>query len=109
MSRYDGRLLVLVTTLPDREAAASVAAALVREGLAACAQVGPDLVSWYEWEGEVTSAPEVRLLLKVTEELYEACARRLAALHPYEVPQVTAWRADRVGEAYGRWAWKGAE
>ena len=106
MSRYDGRLLVLATTFAGRAEAERAAAVLVGEGLAACGQVGADLVSCYRWQGEVATEREVRLLLKVREDRYAACATRLKELHPYDVPQITAWRADRVDEDYGRWAWQ---
>ncbi|MFO7652619.1 MAG: divalent-cation tolerance protein CutA [Candidatus Krumholzibacteriia bacterium] len=99
-----GRLLVCTTTLPQRAAAEHIAEALVREDLAACAQVGADLVSFYRWEGEVQRDQEVQLTLKVATDRWEACARRLVELHPHDVPQVVAWWADRVERRYLLWA-----
>jgi periplasmic divalent cation tolerance protein len=104
MASPDDGLWVLATTLPDRAAAAAVARALVTEGLAACAQVGADLLSFYRWEGAVRGDPEVALVLKVTGARYAACAARLRQLHPYTVPQVVGWRAERVDPDYARWA-----
>ena len=104
MGAHDGGLWVLATTFPDRAAALAAARQLVAERLAVCAQVGADLVSIYRWRGELQEEAEVAVALKVRAESYEACAGRLAALHPYEVPQILGWPADRVGDAYGRWA-----
>jgi len=109
MGRRDGRLWVLATTFPERARAEAAARQLVAERLAVCAQVGADLLSCYRWRGELQAAAEVAVTLKVRESDYEACASRLAALHPYETPQIIGWPAARVAEAYGRWAWEEEE
>ncbi len=106
MGSHDGRLWIVLTTFPARAAALAAARALVREELAACAQVGADLVSVYRWEGAVQEENEVALALKVRDDRYDACVTRLAALHPYAAPQILGWPAARVAEAYGRWAWE---
>ena len=54
-------LLMLATTFPDRAGAETVARKLVAAGLAVCAQVGADLVSFYRWQGEVRRDTEVAL------------------------------------------------
>ena len=100
----DAPLLVLATTFPDRGAAEAAARHLVDAGLAACAQVGADLVSFYRWQGEVKRDPEVALVLKVLPDRYELCVGELKGIHPYDVPQVTAWPAPRVDAAYLAWA-----
>jgi len=97
-------LWVLVTTLPSREAALALARRVVTAGLAVCAQTGADLVSVYAWQGVVREEGEVALALKVRGDRLEEALARVAEWHPYEVPQLLAWRAERVGEAYARWA-----
>jgi periplasmic divalent cation tolerance protein len=100
----DGGLLVLSTTFPDRERAEKVAGLLVDAGLAVCAQVGADLVSFYRWDGAVQREHEVAVLIKVLPDRYELCAGELKLLHPYDVPQIVAWPAGRVDAAYLAWA-----
>ena len=105
MGSHDGRLWVVTTTFAGRDQAETIVTGLVEEGLAACAQVGGDLTSFYRWRGRTEFAQEAGVVLKVRDDRLDACLARLAELHPYEVPQITAWPAARVGEAYGRWAW----
>jgi periplasmic divalent cation tolerance protein len=105
MGEREGRLWILLSTFPDRASALAAARTLVREDLAACAQVGADLVSIYRWEGALQEEAEVALALKIRDDRYDACVARLAALHPHAVPQLLGWPADRVGEAYSRWVW----
>jgi periplasmic divalent cation tolerance protein len=97
-------LYVVTTTFPDRAAAERVASLLVDAGLAACAQVGADLVSFYRWEGKVCRSPEVAVVLKVLPDRLELCLGDLRQLHPYDVPQIVAWEADHVSREYQAWA-----
>jgi periplasmic divalent cation tolerance protein len=98
-------LYVCVSTFPAGDAAEAVAAKLVEEGLVACAQVGGEpILSLYRWRGELCREREVRLTLKIVGDRWDACAARLQELHPYDVPQIMAWRADHVTAEYARWA-----
>ena len=99
-----GGLLIIATTFPDRDSAARVVALLVDAGLAVCGQVGADLRSCYRWEGEMRQADEVAVTLKVLPDRYELCAGELKLQHPYDVPQIVAWPATRVEQAYLDWA-----
>jgi periplasmic divalent cation tolerance protein len=97
-------LVVGTTTLPDRAAAEALAETLVREGLAACAQVDAEIVSFYVWQGKLERDGEVRVTLKVTAARWRDCVARLRELHPAELPQITAWRAELSAADYARWA-----
>jgi periplasmic divalent cation tolerance protein len=98
-------LFVLVTTFPARPEAEKAARLLVEERLAVCAQVGDDIRSWYRWQGQVEQSPEVLLTLKVREDRREACAGRLQALHPYEIPEILAWPVAWAEPGYLAWAY----
>ena len=80
-----------------------LAAALVEERLAACAQIVHGVRSTYVWEGSVESADEVLLLLKTHSDLFSALAARVGELHPYDVPEVVAVRLTHVSDAYAGW------
>lgn len=82
-----GRYGMMLTTLPSREEAARLAAGLVDERLAACAQM-LNIDSVYRWQGEVHQEPEVLLLIKTRTALFETVIARIKALHPYSVPQI---------------------
>lgn len=77
-------------TCPTRESVERIAATLVDERLAACVNVLPGVTSVYRWQGEVTSEAEVVLMIKTSAVRYPALETRLAALHPYEVPEIIA-------------------
>lgn len=83
-------VLVVFSTFPSAEKAAEVAKVLVTERLAACANLVGPVRSIYRWKGEVQDDTETLAVIKTTSERLEALKTRLAALHPYEVPEVIA-------------------
>lgn len=95
--------IVVVTTLPDRDQARQIGDALVRERLAACAQVIGPMDSVYQWKGAVEQAVEWRLELKTAASRLSALERRLHELHPYELPECIALPIAQGSDAYLRW------
>lgn len=75
-------------TAPDPGTAGAIARAAVEEGLAACANFWPGMVSVYRWEGKIEEAQETVLILKTRAALLPALAARVAELHSYAVPCV---------------------
>lgn len=106
MGSFDGRLLVLATTFATRDQAETMVAGLVSDGLAVCGQVGANLTSFYRWQDKVECDAEVGVTLKIRDDRFTACLERLRDIHPYDVPQLIAWPASFVDDAYGRWAWE---
>ena len=85
-----GDVLLVFTNLPDREAALSLANALIEEKLAACVNVLGACTSVYRWKGTVENASEIPLLIKTTVSRYAALEAAIRRLHPYELPEVIA-------------------
>lgn len=94
---------VVLVTAPDAEVAERLAATLVEEGLAACANLVPGVVSVYRWEGEVRRDAEFLLVLKSTVERSAALRDRVVALHPYEIPEVLVLPVESGHEPYMAW------
>lgn len=105
----DPALGLLYTTWPDQETARGAAAALLEEGLIACANIFPAHQSVYRWKGEVRSGPEHAVLFKTAPERRAALAERIAALHPHEEPCILALEVSRDGSAASFIAWAAAE
>lgn len=88
---------------PDQEEARSVAATLLDEGLIACANIVPGLVSLYVWNGERGEACEVGMLAKTSASLGQQTIARLEQLHSYQSPAIIGWNADGLGLATRDW------
>lgn len=81
---------LVLTTCPDTDTANRIAQALVKERLAACVNVLPAMQSVYRWHGNIESASEHLLLVKIRADNYAAVEQRIRALHSYELPEVIA-------------------
>ena len=82
--------LLVLTNLPDREAALRLAHALIERRAAACVNVLSECTSVYRWQGNVEAASEVPVLIKTTATAYAELERTVRALHPYELPELIA-------------------
>jgi periplasmic divalent cation tolerance protein len=95
--------LVVLVTAPDTEVAASLARAMVAEGLAACGNLVPGLRSIYRWQGEICDEAEVLILFKTRAGRFAALRDRIEALHPYDCPEVIALPVVGGSAAYLQW------
>jgi periplasmic divalent cation tolerance protein len=93
----------VTTTTDSRASAERIAAALVEERLAACAQVVGPVGSTYRWEGRVEQATEWYCHLKTTVARLPALEARLRALHTYQVPEIIAVPISAGHPAYLAW------
>jgi len=101
---------LVLTTFGNPEDAVQVARMLVVEKLAACGTVLPGARSIYAWEGKIEESAETVVIFKTTATRLEDFQKRLAELHPYEVPEIVALDPAAVAPAYAKWVagWVGA-
>lgn len=94
-------IAIVQVACPDLESAQAIARALLDEHLIACANIAA-CDSIYRWQGAIETADEVLMQVKTTSEAAPIVAKRIAALHPYELPAIERWAAE-TDEALGRW------
>lgn len=82
--------LIVLTNLPDRDAALRLAGLLVERRLAACVNVLAECTSVYRWRGAIENATEVPVLIKTRSALYPEVEAAILAQHPYELPEIVA-------------------
>jgi uncharacterized protein involved in tolerance to divalent cations len=92
--------LVVFITAPNVEEAERIATALVDERLAACVNVLPDCRSIYRWEGELQHDDEALMIVKSSQDAFEALEKRVIELHSYDVPEVIAVDLTAVSTDY---------
>ncbi len=83
-------LTLVISTTDSIELAQNIAAALVEAGEAACVNVIPGIRSVYRWEGKLCSEVEFLMLIKTSDERFEAVRRRIRQLHTYQLPEIIA-------------------
>jgi periplasmic divalent cation tolerance protein len=94
---------LLLTTCPNQEIANKLAQILVKNHLAACVNILPNIQSIYEWQNEIVSDAEVLLFIKTRCEHYAAIEQTLLQQHPYEVPELIALSIETGLPAYLKW------
>jgi periplasmic divalent cation tolerance protein len=100
-------VVIALSTCPDEGVARQIAQALVTEGLAACVNRVPGVVSTYSWDGALQEDGEILLIIKTTAGRIGQLEARLKALHPYEVPELVAVPATGGNERYLEWVRQG--
>ena len=99
-------LLLVSTTVGSAEAAKQLAKQVVKQRLAACAQVLSPIQSIYWWDGqleELEESEEWLVLLKTTEAAWSKLEKALTEAHPYDVPQLIAVPIEAVHLPYKHW------
>jgi periplasmic divalent cation tolerance protein len=86
----DCSFVILLTNLPDRDSALSLATDLLELRLAACVNVLQSCVSMYHWQGKIETADEVPVWIKAPVENYAAIEQVIRTRHPYELPEIIA-------------------
>lgn len=95
--------LLVITNLPDADAAARLARHLIESRTAACVNQLAPCVSTYRWQGEIESASEVPLLIKTTLAAYPKLEAAIRAEHPYELPEIISIPVTAGLPAYLEW------
>ena len=82
------RIVLALSTFPDRETAQRISNQLVTEKLAACANILPAVKSIYRWKDKIESGTETLVFFKLSEDRQSAFQEKLRSLHPYDVPEI---------------------
>lgn len=80
--------VMIYTTWPGAVEAEAAGRAIVADGLAACVNILPGMVSLYRWHGDVERAEETVLLFTTREDLAEPLAQAVRARHPQDTPAI---------------------
>jgi len=97
------KLLVVLTSLPNVEAAKGLARSLVEGNLAACVQLTNGIHSIYRWEGRLCEESEVLLSAKTTEAKWLEISAFIQKAHPYDLPEILAFSPEQYEKQYGKW------
>lgn len=95
--------LLVITNLPDRASAETLARALVDRRAAACVNILAPCTSVYRWKGAVETAAEHPLFAKTTRDRYSVLERVVRELHPYELPEIVAVPIEKGLPGYLAW------
>jgi periplasmic divalent cation tolerance protein len=81
-------IVFLYVTHPDATQALNLGRLLVEDGLAACANVQPGMLSIYRWQDRIEESAEAVMIVKTRADLEAAARAAIVAAHPYDCPCV---------------------
>jgi periplasmic divalent cation tolerance protein len=96
-------LCEVVITAPDPDWLLTLTRQLVDEGLCASVHNFSPVRSIYKWRGKVEERTEGRASLHTRSELIPAIVERVKAVHPYEVPGISARPIIDGNREYLQW------
>lgn len=97
------KMVMLYITAKDAKEAGMIAAALVKERLAACANIIGPIRSLYRWKGKIEKSAEVLLTAKTKATLAERAIARVRKLHSYECPCVVSFPIGKGNPDFLKW------
>jgi len=95
-------IVVLVTASSEAEAA-QIGQAVVEGGVAACANIIPNVTSLFRWEGKLSKEKEVLILIKSRLDVFQDLAAVIKRLHSYQVPEIIALPIIEGSSEYLTW------
>ena len=97
------RVLLALSTFPDRETAQRISNQVVTEKFAACANILPAVESIYRWKDKVETGNETLVIFKLSEDRQSAFQEKVRSLHPYEVPEIIFFPVSNGLPEYLHW------
>lgn len=82
--------ILIYMTATDREEAVKITSQLLEKNLIACANIFPEMVSIYTWEGKTEQNPEVAVFMKSDRESFKKLEETVLGLHSYSCPCLVA-------------------
>lgn len=95
--------LTVYAVFATAEEAERIARQMIDERLAACVNILAPCRSIYRWHSAVESAEEVPAIFKTSAGGAEALVARIAEMHSYATPAVTAWPIAHLPAPYAKW------
>lgn len=95
--------IFVIVTAGSEEEGERIGTNVVKEGLAACCNIIPNIKSIFKWKGEICAEKEVILFIKSKASLFDKLKNRIKELHSYEVPEIIAFPISQGLPDYFKW------
>ncbi|MFH1374237.1 MAG: divalent-cation tolerance protein CutA [bacterium] len=99
---------VVFISVPCEEAN-NLAKGMLNERLAACVNIVPKIESWYWWDDKIEHDNEAMLIVKTTQQRFDALREWVVVNHPYGLPEIIALPISEGLPQYLAWVKKETE
>ncbi len=94
---------MVFTTVPNLAVGRKLAKEVLERRFAACIHLAPRGESHYWWKGKIEKAQEVAMIFKTSKKALPLLLHVLKDIHPYEIPEILAFRIDHGNVSYLKW------
>ncbi|MCB1041652.1 MAG: divalent-cation tolerance protein CutA [Acidobacteria bacterium] len=95
--------IVIMTTTGSEQQALTIAEELMQQELVACVNILPTMRSIYRFKGKVFDDEENLLLIKTSDDMFDAVSEVIVQLHTYEVPEIVSFKVDQYRSSVLDW------
>ncbi|MBI5177076.1 divalent-cation tolerance protein CutA [Candidatus Micrarchaeota archaeon] len=95
-------VISLCVIAPSPASAKKIATTMVKEHLAACANILAPCTSVFYWQGKMQSNSEVPIVFKTSKKKLPRLVARIRQIHDYEVPCI-CWQVVKATKEYEEW------
>ncbi len=97
------KFIEVYITAKDEKEAEKLGQILLKERLAGCINIFPNIKSSYWWKGKIENESEVLLIAKTKQELFQQLLSTVKKNHSYTVPCVNALPILEGNPDYLKW------
>ncbi|XP_069358449.1 protein CutA homolog [Maniola hyperantus] len=94
---------VAYVTVPNKDVGKTIGHGLVKNKLAACVNIVPEVTSIYEWKDEINEDSEALLMIKTRTSQVDKLTEYVRSVHPYEVCEVISLPIKNGNPPYLKW------
>lgn len=95
--------ILIITNLPDKMSALTLAEKLINTRLAACVNVQSECTSFYRWQCKIETSNEIPILIKTLAQHYIQVEKAIKEVHPDELPEIITVPISGGLPAYLQW------
>lgn len=96
-------ILFFYVTFPNQSEAKKLIKKLLDMNLIACANLFPQMSSFYVWGKKMKQEKEVAVIFKTSSKLKNKFQSFIAQNHPYSTPCIAAFEVHVINKAYKKW------
>lgn len=95
--------IIVLITCTGKEDSERIAGILLKERLAACANIISSIESFFWWTGKIRRADESLIIAKTKKSSLRQLIRRVKQIHQYENPEIVALPIIGGSKEYMKW------
>ena len=97
---------VVLVTAPKLTVARKLARGILKNRLAACANLVSGVESHYWWEGKICRDAEILMVMKTSRAKLKVLEKFVLSVHPYDTPEFVVLPIDSGNRRYLKWVEK---